>query len=124
MRKDFYGNEMIYIKESYYVKTYNLCTGEIVISQINHVINKNEYILAWCGNDKFRYENSEYIKIKPYTAIWDKQNCRFVFRLPRPEACFSTIVVDVCEYLEPLLVNNEKVTYDFNNLSSLLGEDD
>jgi hypothetical protein len=124
MRRDFYGNEMIYIKEGYYVKTYDLCTGEIVISQINHVINKDKYISTWRGNDEFCYEDGKFIKIQPYTAIWDKEKYRFVFKLPRVEACFATIVVQACESLRPLLIDNEKVTYDFENLLYMLDDED
>ena len=113
--KDWLGNEMIYIKPGYYVKTYDLCTGEIVISKTSFVINEDEYINVWRGNSEFKYKNGKQVKIKPYTAIWDKLHYRFVFKLPRLEACFSTIIVNASEYLETLLADNEKVTYDFDN---------
>lgn len=104
------------IKVGNYVKCYNLCTGEIIISQINNVFDKNVGISTWRGNDEFRYNGSKkFKKIPPYTAIYDKSYRGWVFRLNRLEACFSTKIVDASCILIPLLVSNEKVTYDFDN---------
>ena len=104
------------IKVGEYVKAYNLCTGEIIISKVSHIERRNKKIECWRGNKEFKYENEEeFREIKAYTAIWDKRNMRWVFKLPREEACFSTIVVDNCKWIDRLLINDEKVTYDFDN---------
>ena len=47
--------------------------------------------------------------------IWDKRNKRYVMSYTDDRyngyACFSTIVIDKSEYLNTLLVDNEKVKY-------------
>ena len=103
------------IKVGNFVKTYDLCTGKIYISQIQHIYNKDKDIVCWSGTDEFRYEGEKPLKIKPYTAIWVKSDSRWVFKLPKNGyACFSTMVLDACEdYAVPyrLGVSNEKVEY-------------
>lgn len=107
---------VIEMKKGDYVKVYDLCTGEITISIISFVEKRDKKIECWSGINEFRYEGEEEKRIiKPYTAIWDKRNMRWVFSLPRDYACFSSVIVDNCNWIERLLISGEKVTYDFDN---------
>ena len=106
------------IKEGYYVKTYELNTGEIAIGRIDNIFSKNKEIYCWRGIDELCYEEKEdFIRILPNTIIWDKSNRRYVFAyresMMEGYACFSTIVIECSPYLETLLVNDEKVKYRF-----------
>lgn len=104
------------MKIDHYVKMYCLGYGEIVISQVSHIEKKNKKIECFRGNNEIRYVGEEeFITIKPYTAVWDKRYSRWIFKLPRNEGFHGMVIVDYCEYLEPLLVSQEKVNYDFNN---------
>ena len=98
-----------------YVKTYNLCTGEIKIGNVNHIYDKDKIIDCWSGTNKFYYKDEEPIIIEDNTMIWDKRNKRYVMSYTDDRnngyACFSTIVIDKSEYLNTLLVDNEKVKY-------------
>lgn len=101
-----------------YVKTYNLCTGKIQIGNICNIITKDKEIDVWSGTNEYRYEDEKkYRTIKPNTIIWDKRNKRYVFayydEMMKGHACFSTVVVDTCEDLSCLLINDEKVEYNF-----------
>ncbi len=102
------------IKIGNYVKTYNLCTGEISIGIIKHIFNKNKKIECWRGSNEFKYINEPFNKIKFNTAIWDKKEQRWVFHYDNSCACFSTIIVDACPryaVMHRLYINKEKVTY-------------
>lgn len=103
------------IKKGYFVKTYDLCDGRIEIGRIDNIINEDKIIDCWSGCNALRFRNEEYITFEKNTIIWNKKKSRWVFYYANyGEACFSTIVVDVSEYLESLLIDNEKVIYHFD----------
>lgn len=96
------------------VKTYDLCTGEIEIGQIEYILDKDVEIECWRGTNELKYEGEkDFITIQPNTIIWDKRNRRYVFKYYDEEcACFSTVVLDCCSEdvaIHRLIVNNEKV---------------
>lgn len=98
-----------------YVKTYDLCTGEICIGIVEHIYNKDKDIDCWRGSDEFCYKGEPFKKIKSNTAIWDRKGRRWVFKFYDPHcACFSTIIVDACPehaVMYRLCIDGEKVKY-------------
>lgn len=77
-------------------------------------MNKNKVIQSWQGTNSLTYKNGKNITFEKNTIIWDKEETRWVFYYGKPyNACFSTVVVNASEYLECLLVDNEKVSYHF-----------
>ena len=102
------------IKIGNLVKTYNLVTGELAIGQINGIFRKSKNIICWRDSDELQYEGEKnWTKIPEGTAIWDKLNMRWVFKHKdtNEQACFSTIIVNACDYddIELLYVDNEKI---------------
>lgn len=104
------------MEKELYVKTYDLCTGEIKIGDVQCIYDEDKNIDCWRGIDEFYYKGKEeVIKIKTNTMIWDKRNKRYVMSYNEDRyngcACFSTIVIDKSNILETLLVDEEKVKY-------------
>ena len=106
------------IKRGNFVKTYNLCTGEIAINKIDYILDEDIEIVAWMGCREFRYADGRRIQFPNRTLIWDKRNKRCVFKhIDDGCACFSTIVLDACsEESAPyrLFTEGEKATYLFH----------
>lgn len=105
------------IKVGNYVKTYDLCTGKIKIGIIKHIFDKDDFISCWRSYNELKYESEQYFKnIPSFTAIWDKRCKRWLFRYAEQDiASFSTVIVDVCPMLEPLLISEEKVIFSFED---------
>lgn len=104
------------IKEKLYVKTYCLSDGEIAIGRVEHTLAEDKEIVCWSGVNRLWYKDEEEPRIiKPNTLIWNKKENRYVFaycgKMRKGYACFSTIVVNASEYLETLLIDDEKVKY-------------
>lgn len=107
-------------QQDYYVKTYDLNSGEISIGNILHRVDTDLDVHCWRGVNEFHYEGADWIEIEPNTLIWDKSDRRYVFAygedMKSGHACFSTIVIDTSEWLETLLVNDEQVVFKFKGL--------
>ena len=99
-----------------YVKTYDICSGEVSIGNVLHQRKSEVPICSWTGTRGLVYEGEEDVQnIEPNTLIWDETNKRHVFAygddIDEGVACFSTVVVDMSPYLENLLIDDERVKY-------------
>lgn len=104
------------IKIGNIVKTYDLCTGEIAIGEIEHILDKDVEIEVWAGTDILVYKDEEEkTQILNNTIIWDKDNKRYVFKhwCDDDMACFSTVVLDACTpdvAIHRMVISDEKIT--------------
>lgn len=86
------------IKAGNFVKTYNLCDGEIAIGIIEKIVRRNKNISGWTC-DKVIYEDGSIDNIVGDTAIWDKKHQRWLYSHNREEyvSAHSVIILDACQ---------------------------
>ena len=101
------------IKVGNFVKTYDLCSGEIALGVIDNILQKDKNISGWTV-DKVFYDDETQDDIIPDTAIWDKKHQRWIYAHGREEyvSAHSVIVLDACQPEEVpyrLLVEGENI---------------